>query len=92
MSNIPLARKLITMVLANTKDRSSRMILNQALGLMVRVQPCRRAARQQRPINAKMRRKVIALARDNDLTLHQIANMTGLRSSGRVSDVLHGKR
>lgn len=93
MSNIPRARKLIGFVLDNKSlNPMDRKRLKLALRLMHRVKYCRRAPAKRQVIDRNIRRKVRRLADTTDMTMHEIANVVGLRSSGRISDVMHGKR
>jgi len=62
-----------------------------ALPLMKRAKAVRRAPTKQKPITGEQKRVVRALFHSN-LTSHEIANRTGLASSGRVSEILTGKR
>jgi hypothetical protein len=66
-------------------------LLEQALLLMKRDRPVRRAPATRRPITHIIRRQIHVLS-GTDLTEHEIANEVGIRNSGRVSEVLNGKR
>lgn len=93
MSNIPRARELIEHVLDTEKPSPEiRHYLRRALRLMRRVPFCRRASAKPMVIDRNLRQRVRQLAETTDMTMHEIANKVGLRSSGRVSDVMHGKR
>lgn len=95
MSNIPLARELLTDVYKSarsnltTEERSS---FRKALRLMTRRTPLRRAKLERIAITKKMKKKIVKLAKDPTMTSHAIANAVGLRNSGRVSEVLHKLR
>ena len=91
MSDIVRARELIQCVLdKGTVGRYSRSQLKEALELMHR-EPCiQNVKREPQRINWRMRRTIRRLK--GKYTIHEIANIVGLRNSGRVSEVLHGKR
>ena len=93
MSDIPRARQLIEHVL-DTENPSPeiRHYLKRVLRLMHRVPFCRRAPVKRKKIDRNLRRRVHHLATTTDMTMHEIANKVGLRSSGRVSDIMHEKR
>lgn len=65
--------------------------VRRAIGLMVREPPCRRVCVRPIRVNKAQRRRVHAL-RHSDLTMHEIANITGIKNMGRVSEILNGKR
>jgi hypothetical protein len=94
MSNIPLARAHLRNLLAASKtlSRSDRYSIAFALGYMTRVKYVRRAPGKRKPIDRKLRQQVRDLVRHTSMTQHQIATRLGLGSSGRVSEVMHGKR
>lgn len=93
MSNVPLARTIIEEVLlTDTISALGRRQLRRALRLMKRVPYCRRAPAQRKVIDKHLRRRVRLLIDNTDLTMHEIANKVGLRSSGRISEVAHRKR
>ena len=58
---------------------------------MRRDRPVRRAPATRRPITRVIRQQIHVLS-GTDLTEHEIANEVGIRNSGRVSEVLNGKR
>jgi len=91
-SNIPRARAIITFVLDTYPNlpKKARNQLANALRDMHREPYAQRMAPIRQPITEKMRRRIFKLQGKH--TLHSIANIVGLRNSGRVSDVLHGKR
>ena len=92
-SNIPMAREIIQMVLAICNlDAVTRRHLHRALALMTRAKPIRRAPAKRTKIDPPTRRKVHNLAHINEMTIHEIADATGLRNSGRVSEILNRKR
>jgi hypothetical protein len=66
-------------------------LLEQALLLMKRDRPIRRAPAVRTRIDRDMRHQMFRL-NASDLTIHEIANEVGVRNSGRVSEVLNGKR
>lgn len=93
MSDIIKARENIEDVLEHGKiDARSRRTLRRALALMYREPAIRRATARRVVIDLIKRREVRRLAATTDMTAHQIADAVGLRNSGRVSDVLHGRR
>lgn len=93
MSNVPLARTIIEEVLlTDTISAVGRRQLRRALRLMRRVPYCRRAPSKRKVIDKYLRRRVKMLMDNTDMTMHEIANKVGLRSSGRISEVAHGKR
>lgn len=96
MSDIPLARKLFKELLLKygTGDISTpvRRQIALILPLLDREKYVRRAPAQRKTINKNLRARIKRLVHNTDLTYHQIANKVGVRSSGRVSDVMHGKR
>lgn len=93
MSDIPQARTLIEEVLLTDLTPEQRRKLRKALALMKREEYVRRASAKPRRIDKFMRSRIRVLADKNpDMTMHEIANEVGLRSSGRISEVMHGKR
>jgi hypothetical protein len=93
MSNIPLARILIQEIMVDyALHPDCKKKLRRVLRLMKRVPYCRRAPAKRRVIDKHLRRRVKLLLDNTDMTMHEIANRTGLRSGGRISEVAHGKR
>jgi hypothetical protein len=94
VSDIVKARYLIEQVLQTdgTLSRTTRLRLRTAHMLMFRAKTIRRAPPQRRAIDRKMRRTIRRLVATTDMSMHDIANAVGLRSSGRISEVLHHKR
>lgn len=94
MSNIPRARTILERVLLDPSlSTATRRRISLALSLMTRVKYCRRAPAKRKVIDRKLRRQVRKLVTTRpELTMHEIANAVGLRSGGRVSEVMHGKR
>jgi hypothetical protein len=94
MSNIPLARAHLRHLLDTSKtlSLSDRVSINVALKHMKRVKYVRRAPGKRKTIDRKLRQQVRDLVRHTSMTQHQIATRLGLGSSGRVSEVMHGKR
>jgi hypothetical protein len=90
---IPVARDIVYAVAARLhKGSKNRRDLLLAAKLMWRAPACKRAAIVRTPvITPGLRAKIRRLARLN-FTIHEIANMTGLRNSGRVSEILNRKR
>ena len=91
VSNIPRARELLREIRVMTDLTQIRRQVTRAIGLMVREPPCRRASPRTVRITPALRRRVRSLYR-SDLTIHEIANVTGLRNNGRVSEILNGRR
>ncbi|MGY3278178.1 hypothetical protein [Bradyrhizobium sp. S3.7.6] len=91
-SNIPKARELLSHVLNTAAlSHSTRSTISTALNMMTRSAPVKRAPAVRQTIDRKLRSRVLQLARQ-DYTHHEIAEMVGLRNSGRVSEILNGKR
>ena len=91
MSQIIVARSIIKSVIDQcTIDRAARLRLNKALKLMHREPPCQHVTGKPQRITAKIRRRIHALHGQHNI--HTIANLVGLRNSGRVSEVLRKKR
>ena len=93
MSNIPKARRLLeafimTVRLTPKEKRHLRYIVK----LTRRRRYVRVATRRREKIDPAMKRRIRMLVANTDMTMHEIANKVGLRSSGRVSEVVHGKR
>jgi hypothetical protein len=91
MSNIPRARELLHEVEQMANLLQIRRQVRRAIGLMTREPACRRAPSQPTIITPAVRQQIRRL-RYSDLTIHQIANRTGIRNNGRISEVLNGKR
>lgn len=93
MSDVPRARAILQNLLLelDLSARAKREI-GRALSLMLRVPACRKAPKKRRVIDQATRRQVRRLVNGTDWTMHEIANRTGLRSGGRVSEIMHGKR
>lgn len=71
----------------------AKTFLEQALRNMTRKSPVRKARQERVRIDDETKRRIQLLADQNPrLTMHEIASMTGVRSSGRVSEVLNGLR
>lgn len=93
MSDVPQARAiLLELVRAPDLSARAKRQIGRALSLMLRVPACRKAPKKRRVIDRKTRRLVRRLVHTTDWTMHEIANRTGLRSGGRVSEIMHGKR
>ena len=94
MSSVPTARQ----ILHNIKlffphlPKDVMMLIDQALDLMTREAAVRRAAPRYKKITKSIRKQVMELKEDPNYTDHQIANETGLRNAGRVSEIHTGKR
>jgi AraC-like DNA-binding protein len=91
-SDVPLARLYLRIALDEYKmDIGARQYLLAALSLMTRASAVRRAPATLQRITPEMRRAVLNL-QHTDLTIHEIANAVGLANSGRVSEIMTGKR
>jgi hypothetical protein len=91
MSQIILARRYIESVLTMCDiDRSARVRLGKALKLMYREPPVQYVTKKPQRITAAMCRQVHAMK--GQYTIHEIANLTGIHNSGRVSEILNHKR
>lgn len=92
MSDIPRARELIGTVLRNyTLPPGAAATIGKALSLMTREPPIRRARAKEVRITAAIRARVKELNRAG-VPQAEIAQLTGLRNGGRVSEILNGKR
>lgn len=87
-SNIPEARRLLREALKHDMDPAARAEVSQALDMMTRAAPVRRASMQHRLTNKKrdMIREIAAT--HPDMHLADIAQMAGV-NPGRVSEVLN---
>jgi len=92
MSEIKKAREIIELVIAQVDDVYIKRQLHNALALMHRVAPIRKARGVGQVISEGTRQRVKRLAKDNRLTMQQITNKMGLRNMRIVSHILHGKR
>jgi hypothetical protein len=72
-------------------DSNARRYCRMALRLMTRAKAVRRAPSKHARITADQKRRVRQL-HFSDLTVHEIANATGLPNGGRVSEILGGRR
>ena len=88
-SDIPRARQLLYTAL----EKRDWKYVEAALPLMTRAKAIRRARTKQTPITAKqiLAAKRIA-AQEPDTHQHEIANRTGLKNAGRVSEILNDLR
>jgi hypothetical protein len=82
MSEIIKAREMVA---------AARNLLEIAFNLMTREPAISKAKPKRVRITAKIRAQVQAL-KDEGKNHHEIANITGLGNSGRVSEILNGKR
>lgn len=90
MSDIVRARFLMRK--AASLRASAKELDDEAYKLLHRAPPVRKARKRYVKIDAAKRSEIERLALDPNLTVQDIAVLTGLRSSGRVSEVLNGKR
>lgn len=93
MSDIPKARRILQELMESPRvGPHTKRQIGHALALMVRVKYCRRASAKRQVIDRKLRKRVRTLVQSTDKTMHEIADIVGLRSSGRISEVMHGQR
>src|SRR4249920_1466212 len=93
MSDVPYARNIIIGVRKMPGvPRRAKLWLGKALRNLWRDPPCRKAPSKPVRITAKIRAKVRWLAANTKMTMLEIAHATGVRSQGRVSEVLNGKK
>lgn len=90
MSNIVRARFLLKK--ARSLRDSAEELQKEAEALLHREKPVRKANKRYVKITQARRSEIERLALDPNLTVQDIAVLVGLRSSGRVSEVLNGKR
>lgn len=98
MSNIIKARGLIREALDRGHD--ARRLMNESLELfelslkyMVREPAIRRAKARHQVVTKELKDAVLKLARRYpNMTTQDIAVRVGLRSAGRVSEILHNRR
>ena len=91
MSDIPGARELLNEIEHMNDLLQIRRQVRKAIGLMTREHRIRRAPSKPTIITPATRKYIFKLAR-TDHTIHEIANLTGIRNNGRISEVLNGKR
>jgi hypothetical protein len=93
VSDIPQAREVLLRAreIPGLPDQADALIA-KAIRLMWREPQLRRAPGKRMKIDASLRRRIKELAATTSMTEHQIANVTGVRNSGRISEVLHNKR
>ena len=88
-SNIPKARELLRTGM-KLKDWD---YVRAALALMTRAKAIRRARQKQGKItDAQKREARRILLQEPDTHMHEIANRTGIRNSGRISEIANGLR
>jgi hypothetical protein len=91
MSNVVQAKKFLTE--ARLMHKRADELMRAAMRLMTREPPIRKGTKHRKvPVTPAMRVEILRLARDPNLTIHEIGNRVGLRNSGRVSEILNGKR
>ncbi len=92
MADVPMAREILKLVLSRAGlKQNDRADIQTALNLMTRASPVKRSKAKAVNITPKLRRQVTHLAAAG-LSHHVIAEATGLRNGGRVSEILNGKR
>ena len=91
-SDIPRARDYIILAMEQgIMNPFARRCCTEALVLMKRSYPVRRAPPTRKRITPSQKRAVLAL-KHSDLTMHEIANRVGLANGGRVSEIMGHKR
>ena len=91
-SDVPAARLDLQRALDHgDMDQLTRRLILSALRKMVRDKPIRRAPGKRKKITDRVRANIDQLAR-TDMTMTEIAYAVGVRNSGRISEVLNGKR
>ena len=90
---IPRARGILENLIAlNLVDAEAKRHIRRALKLMYREKQIRRAPRsKQVKITPRMRATIHDLLA-GPLTMHDIADSMGLKRSGTISEIAHGKR
>ena len=93
MSNIPAARTLLIAALNGKRRTKVELLIHirGALALMTRVPAVTHARSKPVKITRAVRQRVQALAKLG-WSQTEIARKCGLHNSGRVSEILHGKR
>jgi hypothetical protein len=93
MSNIPIARSHLRTALVFLFEQNASGAareIESALSRMKREQPVRKATGHRECITWDVRRQIHHLSRTfPDMTMHEIATQVGLRSVGRVSEILN---
>jgi hypothetical protein len=91
MSNIPLARTLLTEILSTYKLRpKARRLLLKALREMTRRKPDFRHSREYKRLNPLERRQARTLRRKG-YSLAKIARRIGIGNTGRISEAVNGR-
>ena len=90
-SNIPKARLTLQLALLTKDFREIRKHIKNAIHMMTRDTPVRRAKGRPVKITPALRRQVIALSKTG-MSQHQITSKVGLSNTGRVSETLRTKR
>lgn len=92
MSDIPRAREILAGLLAyDGLDPTAADAVKKALSMMTREEPIRRARAKAVKITPAVRAQVKDLNRAG-IPQAEIAQLTGLRNGGRVSEILNWKR
>jgi hypothetical protein len=97
MSDMARARELMDQGMQKMADAQNLIdeandLFTEARKLSIRASPVRKARMREIPITSDIRDRVHTLAKDRQLTEHDIARRVGLRNGGRVSEILNGKR
>jgi hypothetical protein len=92
-SDVPGARDLIEeVILSPLLALTDRQKLRKALAKLYRAKPIRKAPPHRTIITKRKRERVRDLVHGSKMTFHEIANQTGLNNSGRVTDIMQGRR
>lgn len=90
---IPRARAYLKEALTHKLDPDTRRLIRRALSLMRREPALKRKVRSSPVcITPHLRRRIMYLLDNTDMTMHRIATIVGVNNSGRISEVAHGKR
>jgi len=93
MSDVPYAREIIKGIRKMPDvPRRAKFWLGRALQQLWREPPCRKAPSKPVRITAAIRARVRWLAANTKMTMLEIAHVTGVRSQGRISEILNGKK
>jgi hypothetical protein len=87
-----VARAHLLIAKAHAMIEEGMGLVEEGLAQTYRASPVRRAEIERIEITDDIREAVFDLARDREMTTHQIAEHVGLRNGGRVSEILTGKR
>jgi len=91
-SDCPRARICLGYALECDMDDAARMYVMRALALLYRRRAVRRAPDRAQRITAEQKRKVRSLKYALEYTYHDIANLTGVNNTGRISEIMNDLR